>query len=207
MDATRPAGDDCYLLRMSNREYPLVCPGCMCVAPSPANWCDAVARVVQPHQVANLARFIPRRPHNKGVGLADAVAAVMRHWLDSKVLQYIADPKGCDLWGPPLATIMRGGGDCDDLAALNVSLLHYLQCDADMMIGFACKGGKCDGHAWVEGHDELGWFLLEATSGDLYRAERPGLYRPQYQLRPGRCLDVREETTKRVAAAAMALRG
>jgi hypothetical protein len=192
---------------MSNGEYPLVCPGCLCVAPSPENWCDAVARVVLPQQVANVARFIPRWPQAGTRGLADNVSDFMRQWLQTGVLRYIADPKGCDLWGQPLATFMRRGGDCDDLAALGVSLLLYLGVDTDMMVGFACKGGKCDGHAWVEGHDERGWFLLEATSGALYRGERPAMYRAQYQLRPGRCLDVREEATRRAAAVAIASRG
>lgn len=181
-------------------DFPLTCPGCFCVKPSPENWCHAIARVVRPEQVRHLLLPLSNPPPNWSS--AANVAAHMRRRFERGALRYIADPAGCDLWGPPRATLMRGGGDCDDLSAYALSLLHAMGKDADMMVGVLCSPGRCEGHAWVEGHDEQGHFVLEATSGHLYRSGRPPGYSAQYQLRPGRCLDVRDLHTRLTAIVA-----
>jgi transglutaminase-like putative cysteine protease len=116
-------------------------------------------------------------------------------------LSYIPDPAGCDLWYPPAVTLWRGGGDCDDLSSLSLSLLRAMGLrSADLVVGTHCDGRVCDGHAWVEGRDRFGHFLLEATNGTLLRGGRPWVYHAQYRLCPGRCLDVRD-THARLAAA------
>jgi transglutaminase-like putative cysteine protease len=129
---------------------------------------------------------------------AQSVATFLRRELEHGSLRYIPDPEGCDLWGPPTATLMRGGGDCDDLAALAVSLLHAMNISSDMVVGIFCNDRTCAGHAWAEGHDRQGYFVIEATSGRLFRY-RPKGYNAQYKLRPGACYDIRTEATKQAA--------
>lgn len=175
-------------------EYPLVCPGCFCVTPSPEDWCAAIERVTRPHQVQHLLTPTPAYALPRGYSSAGAVADYLRGEFHRGALAYIADPEGCDLWGPPHATLLRGGGDCDDLSALALSLLHAMGVNSDMIVGMSCHRGRCLGHAWVEGHDEGGYFVLEATSGRLLRV-RPHTYRAHYQLRPGRCSDLRDRRT------------
>ncbi len=162
-------------------------------------------RVVRPDQVRHLIHGQPRHWLPPTWSAAGEVARFFQSQFVKGALRYISDPEGCDLWGPPHATLMRGGGDCDDLAALGVSILHAMGTDADMLVGVVCDRNGCGGHAWIEGHDERVYFVLEATSGDLFRS-RPGGYNAQYQLRPGRCLDVREQATKRAALVAVAMR-
>lgn len=176
--------------------FPVVCPGCLCVYPSPADWCDAIERVMRPEQVNDISRLLAPQVH-AGHAAGDVVANYVRSELATKRLRYIADPAGCDLWGPPAATRMRGGGDCDDLSAFALSVLNAMGTPATMLVGFLCRDGRCEGHAWVEGGDRLGFFLLEATSGALHRYARPTRYRAHYSLFPGRCLDLRDTEMKR----------
>jgi hypothetical protein len=53
---------------------------------------------------------------------------------------------GLDIWQPPLYTIVRGGGDCEDLAMLEWVLLRFSGVDASFVYG-KLNG---DGHIWVE---------------------------------------------------------
>jgi transglutaminase-like putative cysteine protease len=74
------------------------------------------------------------------------------------------------LWVSPTQTLQRGGGDCDDLSSLALSLLYAMGLrSADMLVGTYCGGQLCDGHAWAEGRDRSGHFLLETTNGTLLR--------------------------------------
>lgn len=175
--------------------FPVVCPGCLCVYPSPANWCDAIERVMRPEQVKDISRLLSPQVR-AGQAAGDVVAKYVRSELATKRLRYIADPAGCDLWGPPAATRMRGGGDCDDLSAFALSVLNAMGTPATMLVGFLCRDGRCEGHAWVEGGDRDGFFQLEATSGVLHRYARPSRYRAHYSLFPGRCLDLRDTEMK-----------
>ena len=49
------------------------------------------------------------------------------------------------------------------------------------------EDGSLAGHAWCEGHDEHGWFLLESTNGTVIRGARPEDYRPTSFLQAGNC--------------------
>lgn len=92
------------------------------------------------------------------------------------LLRFIPDPKGqLDRWCTPSATLARGGGDCDDLAILCVSALRSSGCRAWIIVGWRGR----ESHAWVEGHDERGAWLLESTSGQVWMLEgkRPEPYR------------------------------
>jgi transglutaminase-like putative cysteine protease len=97
-----------------------------------------------------------------------------------------------DRWGRPLETFRRGGGDCDDLAIVAASFCRAMGVPMYVVVGLMCQGLACDGHAWIEGQDEGGWFLLEATSGQLTRGGLPGGYQRHFLLTPESCSDVAE---------------
>lgn len=153
---------------------------------------------MRPEQVKDISHLLAPWV-DAGHAAGDVVASYVRNELVEQRLRYIADPDGCDLWGPPVATRMRRGGDCDDLSAFALSILSAMHTPASMIVGFLCREGRCEGHAWVEGRDRLGGFLLEATSGVLHRHARPSRYRAHYSLFPGQCLDLRDTKTKRAA--------
>lgn len=91
-------------------------------------------------------------------------------------VRFIPDPKGqLDRWCTPAATLARGGGDCDDLAILCVSALRAAGNRAWIVVGWRGR----ESHAWVEGHDKDGAWLLEATSGQVWplKGKRPEPYR------------------------------
>lgn len=123
-------------------------------------------------------------PHN----FAESVAAAIRRDLEHGALQYEADPPDCDRWCSPARTLARGKGDCDDLAILAASILRAGLTSAAVVTGHYCGRDGCIGHAWVEGADERGWFLLEATNGSLFRVARPETYQAQLILELGRCV-------------------
>lgn len=159
---------------------------CVCVQGGFTDWCNAVKLVVRPEEVRHLVRFGPRiGPHTPHNTFANDAANFVRQY------EYIPDPQDCDRWCSPRGTMERGGGDCDDLSVLGVSLLHAGNTDASLMVGrWADEDGPVN-HAWIEGTDAFGWFHIEATSGVLRRGRRPAGYYAHYQLHPNRCLDLR----------------
>lgn len=163
------------------------CPACRCVSLTPLERCRAVQNLVRPDEVAHLVNVVPRRWPPSNHSLPRSVAL----WLQFKRLTgevaYMPDPEWCDRWCSPAETLDRRGGDCDDLAILATSLLWAGGVAAGVVVGHHCNDFVCDGHAWVEGHDERGWFLLEATTGTLVRKARPTAYTPHLWLQPGRC--------------------
>lgn len=156
-------------------------PSCLCVLPVPYAQQDAVQRLLRPHEVADLIGPPPTAPRtlwNRNDTFPSRVADFMRSHLRAGSLRYIPDPVDCDRWCAPAETRRRGGGDCDDLAIFVASLLHAGGDDtAHVVIGTVCSHAGCTGHAWVEGQDELGGYLLEATSGALHRTCRPHGYK------------------------------
>lgn len=110
------------------------------------------------------------------------IAHLLPHtWVSTKAIaeyvikenRYIAEPRRApDTWQSPGLTVRRGGGDCEDLSILAASLLvpvtHVR--DVHLVLG--------PDHMWVEGNDEWGGFLLEATSGQVVRGYRPAQYQP-----------------------------
>jgi len=103
-------------------------------------------------------------------------------------LAYRHDPPGCDRWCSPHTTLYdhEGKGDCDDLTILGASILLATGVDAAVAVGHLCGPVLCGGHAWVEGVDEHGPFLLESTNGQLHR-DRPARYHLQLLAGPGWC--------------------
>lgn len=93
-------------------------------------------------------------------------------------LTYFRDPPGpMDVWFSPGATVDRGGGDCDDFSLLAASMLVPMGIEPIMVIGWV--NGRA--HAWVEGRDSHGGFLIEATNGTVYR-KRPKNYVVSHKL-------------------------
>lgn len=144
---------------------------CLCVAPYPAARRYALRSLVRPWEVEFL--LVPGR---SSMASADAVSTWLTEALRRGELRYIPDPPKCDLWCSPSVTYAGGGGDCDDLAIFIASLLNALGCHGYVETGWIRIGRKIVGHAWVEGVDEIGPFLIEATSGELFRWLRPTHY-------------------------------
>lgn len=133
-----------------------------CRLVSPHERLSALADLIRPAEVMALAGRL-------GVCCADRVGRWMR-----LTLQYKPDKPGADEWCPPSVTLDRGGGDCDDLAIFGCSLLRAGGIQAEVRTGTLDQGNGPNGHAWVEGHDNRGWFLLEATSGAVHRCRPSG---------------------------------
>lgn len=165
----------------------IACPTCRCVSHTPADRCRAIQDLVRPEEVAHLLRTVPAHLVPPAYSFVGSVARWLQGQMGTGDLAYIPDPEWCDRWCSPTGTLDRGGGDCDDLAILAASLLMAGGLAVDVVVGRHCNGFVCDGHAWVEGCDQRGWFLLEATQGHLFRRGRPATYSPALKLRPGNC--------------------
>lgn len=144
---------------------------CFCVPPNLAAREYALDELVRPWEVEFLLT-----PGRSSVATADGVSAWLTEALWSGELRYIPDPPDCDRWCSPAVTYARGGGDCDDLAIFIASLVQALGCSARVETGWYHSGRQLLGHAWVEGVDEIGPFLIEATSGEHFRWLRPTRY-------------------------------
>lgn len=163
---------------------------CIRLRPSRANQCHGIGEVIRLWEVENLIQEAPRWMLPRGHSFAAEIARWFRTGFRDGTLRYIPDPArplGYDYWCSPAATLERGGGDCDDLAILGASLLLAGGVDAWVVVGTIHQGGRIDGHAWIEGIDERGGFLIEATSGGLVRNRRPPQYRANILLGPGCC--------------------
>jgi transglutaminase-like putative cysteine protease len=145
----------------------------------------AIRRLVRPQEVRHFIHVVPNACLPLGHALANEVGRWFRQRFSDGTIRYIADPKDSfDHWCSPAATLARGGGDCDDLAILATSLLLAGDVNAHVVVGRLSDGWRRIGHAWVEGIDESGGFLLEATSGRVVRGVRPAAYRVAVFLGP-----------------------
>lgn len=145
------------------------------VRPRVESFRRAIALAVRPHEARPIARRLLTIWGLSRRSFGHVLACWFRSQFESGALRYIPDPEGpLDFWCSPKTTLERGGGDCDDLAVLGASILRASGMTGRVVVG--THDG--DGHAWVEGRDERGSFLLEATSGDLARTWRPSAYVP-----------------------------
>ncbi len=161
-------------------------PACIRMRPSPAAQYFAVQNLIRPWEVEYLVAEVPWWEITRGHSFAVEVADWLRERLSYGVLNYIPDPEArgtTDFWCSPSATMLNGGGDCEDLAILAVSLLRAGGVDAFVVTGRVWTDHGFQGHAWVEGWDPSGFFMIEATSGELLR-RRPRFYRAQLLLGP-----------------------
>ncbi len=163
---------------------------CIRMRPRLDNQCYAISELVRPWEVAGLIQMVPPWMLPRGHTFASEVAGWLHARLRNGMLRYIPDlerPSGYDYWCTPSATLERGGGDCDDLSILVASLLLAGYVDAWAVVGTIQHGRRVAGHVWVEGFDDRHGFLIEATSGDLFRYVRPPQYRANLFLGPGCC--------------------
>jgi hypothetical protein len=129
----------------------------------------AIRQLVRAHEVAHLAfELDPRDP-------VWSVARWLREQRACGSLRYMADPVGADMWRAPSCTLADRGGDCEDFAILAASMLAASS-DAELYVVVGLY--DLEPHAWLEGRDRAGYFLIETTRGDLY--DRPN---PDYQRR------------------------
>jgi transglutaminase-like putative cysteine protease len=128
----------------------------------------ALANLLRVAEVKHL--FSPRRvgPHAPVTSLAEEIAAWMATRLRNSSLKYISDPATCDLWQSPARTLTRCGGDCEDLVILGLAMLHHQGVESYMVTG----AFNSSGHAWIEGRDNGGGFMIEATTGAMIRGNR-----------------------------------
>lgn len=141
---------------------------CLLIPAGVGSFQKAARELISPHEVPP---HLTQEAHS-----AESLGAWIKEARRSGALQFIPDPKGSlDRWCTPSATLARGGGDCDDLAVLCVSVLRAAGLRAWVVVGWRGR----ESHAWVEGHDERGAFLLEATSGEVWglKGARPAPYR------------------------------
>jgi hypothetical protein len=74
-----------------------------------------------------------------------------------------------------------------------------------VVVGRMCDRRGCAGHAWVEGHDEHGWFLLEATNGSLSRNTLPNDYQRELLLTPEKCAIAPEASARHLQTATVTI--
>lgn len=146
---------------------------------------NAVQRLIRPWEVEHL---IDRSgPSVWEVIHRPTFAEKMAQWFKGEFasyrLSYRSDPSAFDVWYSPGTTIRRRAGDCEDLTLLGVSIFLAAGSFAHVAIGTVWDGASFGGHAWIEGEDEKGFFLLEATSGELHRY-RPPQYRLSWHITP-----------------------
>ena len=161
---------------------------CRCVGSTLIDRCVAIRQFVQPDDVAHLIYQKQRTPFDWNHSRAGSLSNWFKNRFAIGKLRYIPDPTDCDQWGRPSHTLARGGGDCDDLAILGASLCRAMKVPMAVVVGRVCNRRTCEGHAWVEGEDEHGWFLLEATNGNLFRNGLPSDYRRELFLTPEQCV-------------------
>lgn len=147
---------------------------CDSFVPSIRNFLIARERLVRPHEAAPVARVVDEIWHLSPWSYAEATGVWMQEAFRLGILRYIPDPPGeCDFWCSPRSVLERGGEDCDGLAVLATSIILAGGFPAMLRVGRYNETG----HAWCEGVDDGGPFLLEATSGEVLRT-RPRAYVP-----------------------------
>lgn len=134
-------------------------------------WMRGARVLLRPEEVSHLFPMVLTNLGRLAAG--DAVAVAMQVLLGG-YLRYERDPQSCDTWRSPRRTLMLTYGDCEDLAGVVGSLLIGIGIEATLVVGW----WHGEGHAWIEGHDAQGWFLIEGTSGKIHRWYRPTDYAP-----------------------------
>lgn len=141
------------------------------VPPNEASQRRAAAALIRPAEVGPIAAQLA-----PWVGASAAEGELIASWC--RQLRYLPDQRLIDVWQAPLATLTRGGGDCEDLAIAALSLLLALGGSGVLVIGVYYSRTGPIGHAWLEGWDSAGWFHVDATTGALTRFGRPPTYLP-----------------------------
>jgi len=164
---------------------------CLPVRTSLPARCTAIARLIRPQDVSAHAQQGLRHGHtchrnNQVEGIACYLLGLQ--------LRYIADPKRRDYWCPPLATLERGGGDCDDFSILAASLLRAAGIRAEVVLGWWRQRGGRGYHAWVAGMLSCGCrFALEPQTGEVWWNGTPPAYDAEFLIGPEACQRVNRD--------------
>ena len=153
------------------KQLEMASPATLVVPPQQALQRRAAAALVRPAEVAGIAAGL-----SPWIGFGSAEGEVIASWL--RRLRFISDPQRRDVWQAPLTTIARGGGDCEDLSIMALSLLLALGGYGVIVVGVMFSNAGPIGHAWLEGWDSAGWFHCEATTTVIERFGRPPAYVP-----------------------------
>lgn len=147
--------------------------------------CRAIPHLIHPHDVLAYARAGLMHAPGRHSNAVEAIACHLR----SLRLTYIPDRKGSDSWYIPLATLRRGGGDCDDHSILAASFLRAVGARADVILGWLRKPGRRGYHAWVAGVAPCGRcrFVLEPQNGRIWWNETPPDRDAEYRIAPEGC--------------------
>lgn len=161
---------------------------CLHVRPSLRARCSAVARLIRPQDVRSHAM----------VGLQHAYSCHGGHIVEGMAcylvglrLKYIADPKAKDFWCPPLETLARQGGDCDDFSILAASLLRAANVPTNVVLGWWRQSSGRGYHAWVAGAvSPRARFVLEPQTAEVWWNRVPPTYDAEFVVGPERCTRV-----------------
>lgn len=147
--------------------------------------CAAIRQVIRPFDVAHFAGAAIAHAHARHAKEVEGIACYLRQL----GLVYIADPKHRDFWCPPLETIRRGGGDCDDFSVLAASMLRAAGYRADVVLGWWHQSKRSNYHAWVVGVAKCGRcrFVLEPQNGKVWWNEIPADRDAEFVLGPEQC--------------------
>jgi hypothetical protein len=162
-----------------------------CVTSTLADRCTAIRNYVRAPDLTGRVRVVPSEP---GLTPASSVARCMRDMFANGALRYIQDPPAppgepCDFWRPVRETFENGGGDCLDLSVVTAAVCDLIGLSWTIVVGSVHPHTPDKGHAWIEGTDNAGWFLIESTSptDNLIRYARPNLYKRVHLLSPTMC--------------------
>jgi hypothetical protein len=144
-------------------------PAYLEVSPNREQQRRAAAALIRPADVTSVALSLA---HLEGPFAAEA--ELVAHFLGG--LRYFLDPPWIDIWRSPLATLSLGGGDCEDLSILGLSLLLALGGGGHLVVGIYYSRRGPIGHAWLEGRDSAGYLHIDATTAVVSRLGRPPGY-------------------------------
>lgn len=147
--------------------------------------CRAIQQLIRPCDVMAHAR---KGLHHAPACHPNEVEAIMCYIRQLR-LTYIPDGKRADAWCTPLATLQRGGGDCDDFSILTASMLRAVGARADVVLGWLRKPGRRNYHAWVAGMAQCGRcsFVLEPQNGKVWWNATPDDRDAEYLIGPDGC--------------------
>lgn len=73
----------------------------------------------------------------------------------------------------PITAIAEGVGDCEELGAINGSLLKAMGIPSNVVsYGEMWSGKDWEGHVWVESWDDNNWYIIETTIPEIYTINR-----------------------------------
>lgn len=107
-------------------------------------------------------------------------------WMDENLEYRLDGPDNRDYWQTPSETLLKGGGDCEDLSLLFMYLLEEELGVSSSLLLVRVDGREDIGHAIVEAGGQ--WFEMTVSKAVHYR----GRYDVAYKLSYGKSLHTAE---------------